>query len=480
MSNVSDMAETTWLDATAQADLVRRGEVSPKELVAASIAAIEEVNPLLDAVIRTRFDAARQEAEGDLPDGPFRGVPILYKDLGCTVAGEHTAFGVGPLRGLAWPVTSYLAEQFRAAGFIPLGRTNVPELGTTVTTEPRSFPPARNPWNPGHSTGGSSGGSAAAVAAGLVPVAHANDGGGSIRIPASECGLVGLKPTRGRVSEGPLVGEAWAGGVIDGAVTRTVRDAAGVLDVIGKRMPGEPYYAPPLPRLLVREVGADPGRLRIGVLDRPGAEGFLDDPQCRAAVASTARLLESLGHHVEQSAPAAMFEQEFIAHFKTIIAADAEATFQAFEMLLGRPIGEDEIEPRNAEYRRSGKALDAVAYLGSRMWLGMWARRMAGWWEDYDLLLSPTLGAPPPELGWFTAAGPQQEDERITSFIPYTAQFNMTGQPAVSLPLHSTPEGLPVGVQLVAAYGREDLLIRVASQLEEAAPWSGRHPPVHA
>ena len=474
------MAETTWLDATAQADLVRRGEVSPKELVAAAIAAIEAVNPRLDAVIRTRFDAARQEAEGDLPDGPFRGVPILYKDLGCTVAGEPTAFGVGPLRAMPWPVTSYLAEQFRAAGFIPLGRTNVPELGTTVTTEPRSFPAARNPWNPGHSTGGSSGGSAAAVAAGLVPVAHANDGGGSIRIPASECGLVGLKPTRGRVSQGPLVGEAWAGGVIDGAVTRTVRDAAGVLDVISTRMPGEPYYAPPLPRPLAQEAGADPGRLRIGVLDRPGAEGFLDDPQCRAAVASTARLLESLGHHVDQSAPAAMLEQEFIGHFNTIIAADAEATFQAFEMLLGRPIGEDEIEPRNAEYRRAGQALSAVAYLGSRMWLGMWARRMADWWRDHDLLLTPTLGAPPPELGWFTAAGPQQEGERIISFIPYTAQFNMTGQPAISLPLHSTPEGLPVGVQLAAAYGREDLLIRVASQLEEAAPWSGRHPPVHA
>ncbi len=239
-----------------------------------------------------------------------------------------------------------------------------------------------------------------------------------------------------------------------------------MLDVISKRMPGEPYYASPLPRPLAQEAGADPGRLRIGVLDRPGAEGFLDDPQCRAAVASTARLLESLGHHVDQSAPAAMFEQEFIGHFNTIIAADAEAAFQAFEMLLGSSIGEDEIEPRNAEYRRSGRALDAVAYLGSRLWLGMWARRMADWWDDHDLLVTPTLGAPPPELGWFTAAGPRQERERIISFIPYTAQFNVTGQSAISLPLHSTPAGLPVGVQLAAAYGREDLLIRVASQLE--------------
>jgi amidase len=474
------MDETTWLDATAQADLVRRGEASPKELAEAAIARIEAVNPRLDAVIRTRFDAARQEADGDLPDGPFRGVPILFKDLGCTVAGETTAFGLGPLRDLPFPTTSYLAEQFRAAGFVPLGRTNVPELGTTVTTEARSFPPARNPWNPAHSTGGSSGGSAAAVAAGMVAVAHANDGGGSIRIPASECGLVGLKPTRGRVSQGPVTGEGWAGSTIDGAVTRTVRDAAGLLDVISKPMPGDPYYAPALPRPLVQEVGADPGRLRIGVLGQPAGEGYLDDPQCRAAVAGAAALLESLGHHVSQSAPAAMFEPQIPRHFNTVIAADTEASLQGFEQLLGRPIRDEEIEPRNAAYRRAGRELGAPAYLQSRAWLGMWSRRMAQWWEDHDLLLTPTLGAPPPELGWFTAAGPDQEGSRIAGFIPYTAQFNLTGQPAISLPLHWTPGGLPVGVQLAAAYGREDILVRVASQLEQAAPWSGRRPPVHA
>jgi amidase len=475
------MTETTWLDATAQADLVRRGEASPAELTEAAIARIEAVNPKLDAVIRTRFDAARREAAGELPDGPFRGVPILFKDLGCLVAGEATAFGVGPLRDVAWPLTSYLAAQFLAAGFVPLGRTNVPELGTTVTTEPLSFPPVRNPWDTGRSAGGSSGGSAAAVAAGMVAVAHANDGGGSIRIPASECGLVGLKPTRGRVSQGPLVGEGWAGGTIDGAVAGTVRDAAGVLDVISNPMPGEPYYAPPLRRPLAEEVGADPGRLRIGVLDRPPAEGYLDDPQCRAAVASAARLLESLGHHTEQSAPAALFEPDFVAHFTAIIAADVAATFLAFEMALGRPIGAEEIEPRNAAYRQGGQALSAVAYLQTRAWMGAWARRMAAWWTDHDLLLTPTVGAPPPELGWFTAAaGLEEEAKRVVSFIPYTAQFNMTGQPAITVPLHWTPDGLPVGVQLVAAYGREDVLVRVASQLEQAAPWRDRHPPVHA
>lgn len=477
---MTEPIDTAWLDATAQADLVRRGELTPADLVEAAVARIEAVNPQLDAVLRTRFDQARAEAAGELPDGPFRGVPMLLKDIGCLVAGEATSFGLGPLREHAWPVTSYLADQFRAAGFIPLGRTNVPELGTTVTTEARSFPPAHNPWHTGHSTGGSSGGSAAAVASGMVAVAHANDGGGSIRIPASECGLVGLKPTRGRVSQGPMVAEGWAGATIDGAVTRSVRDAAGVLDAISARLPGEPYYAPPWPGPLAREVGADPGRLRIGLLDRPGGEGYLDHPECRAAVAAAGRLLESLGHGVEESAPTAMFDPEFIPHFTLIIAADTENTMRAFETALRRPIADDEIEPRNAAYRARGRTLGVVTYLQSRVWLGMWARRMAAWWTDYDLLVTPTVGSPPPELGWFTAAGAGAEGERVVSFIPYTAQFNMTGQPAVSLPLHWTPGGLPVGVQLVAGFGREDLLIKVAAQLEQAAPWADRRPPVHA
>jgi amidase len=473
------MADTTWLDATAQASLVSGGVVSPRELVDSAIARIDAVNPKLDAVIRTRFEQARKEAEGDLPDGPFRGVPILLKDLGCVVAGEPTAFGIGAMREQPWPVTSYLAEQFRAAGFVVLGRTNVPELGTTVTTEARSFPPARNPWHTGHSTGGSSGGSAAAVAAGLVPVAHASDGGGSIRIPASECGLVGLKPTRGRVSQGPLTGESWAGGTIDGALARTVRDAAAVLDVISTPMPGDPYYPPPFPQPLAEETGTGPGQLRIGFLDQPGAEGFPGHPECRAAVAGAARLLESLGHQVDESGPAAMWDPDFPGHFGMVIAADTEASFQSFERMLGHPVTDDEIEPRNAFYRQIAKGLSAVTYLQTRAWIGEWARRVADWWTGHDLLLTPTLGAPPPELGWFTAAGPGEEGNRVSGFIPYTAQFNMTGQPAISLPLHWTPEGLPVGVQLVAAYGREDLLIRIASQIEQAAPWSDRHPPVH-
>jgi amidase len=473
------MTDFTWLDATAQAELVRTGEASPKELVEAAIARIEALNPQLDAVIRTRFDAARAEAAGDLPNGPFRGVPFLLKDLGAHVAGEPAAHGLRSLHDVARPDTSYLAQQFKAAGFITLGRTNVPQFGTTVTTEPVGFPPARNPWNRDHSTGGSSGGSAAAVASGMVAAAHANDGGGSIRIPASECGLVGLKPTRARVSQGPEIGEGWAGGTIDGAVTRTVRDAAAILDAISAPMPGEPYYAPALPGPLRGEVGRDPGRLRVGFLDHAGAEGYLDHPECRAAVAAATKLLGSLGHVVEESAPAAAYEEEFGQMFPVVIAADSAKEIGEFEQLLGRPIPDEELEPRNLLYRDWGRSMSALDYLNARAWLGGWSRRMATWWEDHDILVTPTVAAPPPRIGWFTE-DPAAEGQRIVSFIPYTAQFNMTGQPAVSLPLHWSADGLPVGVQLVAAYGREDLLVRLASQLEQAAPWADRRPPISA
>jgi amidase len=483
------VTDATWLDATASADLVRRGEASPAELVDAAIARIEETNPQLDAVIRDRFDAAREEAAGTLPDGPFRGVPLLLKDMGAHMAGEETAYGLAPLQQahISWRRDSHLADAFRAAGFVVLGRTNVPELGTTVTTEPAANAPARNPWDPTRSTGGSSGGSAAAVASGMVPVAHASDGGGSIRIPASECGLVGLKPTRARVSQGPDVGEGWAGATIDGVLTRSVRDTAAVLDVIGRPMPGDPYAAPPLPRPLREEVGAPVGRLRVGLLAAPPDERWLGDPECRAAVTNAGRLLEDLGCAVEEAEPAAFFEDAFQHHFNATVAADTARTLADFERILGRDIPDDELEPRNAYYRASGNRMTAPDYLAARAWLGSWSRRMAVFWtpaeqggQGFDLLVTPTVGAPPPELGWFTAGGPREEGRRIGSFIPYTAQLNVTGQPAVSLPLHTTDAGLPVGVQLVAAAGREDLLVRVAAALEEAAPWAGRRPAVSA
>ncbi|HEX9260531.1 MAG TPA: amidase, partial [Acidimicrobiales bacterium] len=298
----------TWTDATAQAELVRSGQASPKELVDDAIERIERVNPQVNAVIIPRFDKARHEAAGSLPDGPFTGVPMVVKDLTITMEGDPYHGGTRALKnaGYVAPYDSYLARRFRRAGFVVVGRTNTPELGSTITTEPLSYGPARNPWNLDHSTGGSSGGSAAAVAAGMVAVGHANDGGGSIRIPASECGLVGLKPSRGRVSQGPDIGEAWAGATVEHVVTRSVRDSAGVLDAIHGYEVGDLYVAPAPARPYASEVGADPGPLRIGVLDHPLMLGAPAHPECAAAANNAARLLESLGHRVEVAWPEAI------------------------------------------------------------------------------------------------------------------------------------------------------------------------------
>jgi amidase len=483
------MSDTTWLDATAQAELVRTGQASPAELVDEAIARIEKVDPELNAVVRDRFDAARQDARGELPDGPFRGVPFLLKDIGCHVAGEATNYGTSFLRdaGVTWPGTSHLGRRFLATGLVPLGRTNVPEFGTTITTEPVANGACRNPWDLGRSTGGSSGGSAAAVAAGLVPVAHANDGGGSIRIPASECGLVGLKPTRARVSQGPDVGESWAGATIDGVVSRTVRDTAALLDAISGPEPGDPYWAPPLPRPLREEVGAPVERLKVGLCPTAVGEHWLQDEECTAAVEHAGRLLQDLGCDVESAFPAAMFDESLPNMFVTTIVADSALTMSLLEGRLGRRIADEELEPRNAFYRAMGDGLAAKDYLGARLWLGGWVRRMAAWWasaedggEGFDLLVTPVVATRPPELGFFTAGGPEEEGKRIASFIPFTAQANITGQPAVSLPLRWTSDGLPVGVQLMARFGREDVLVRVAAALEQAAPWADRRPPVSA
>jgi amidase len=477
---------SAWLDATAQADLVRGGDASPLELVDAAIARIEDLDPQLDAVVRQRFEQARAEAAGTLPNGPFRGVPLLLKDVGCQLAGETTHYGTSFLRDAdaRWSTDSHLGHLLREAGFVVLGRTNVPELGTSLTTEPAANGPTRNPWGRDRSPGGSSGGSAAAVASGMVPVAHASDGGGSIRIPAALCGLVGLKPTRARVSQGPQSGERWAGSTIDGALTRTVRDTAAVLDVIGRPMPGDPYVAPPLARPLTAELGAPIGDLRVGLLDE--VPGILH-PDCRAAVVRTGRLLEQLGCTVEPGSPTGLFDPDFHRRFGRVIAADTALLISALERdHLGRPIDDDELEPRNVRYRAAGRRLTALDYLTAREWLETWARRIASWWAPslvggagFDLLVTPTVAGPAPEIGWFTAGGPAQEGDRIIEFIPCAAQFNVTGQPAISLPMHHTADGLPIGVQLVAAYGREDLLVRVAAALEEAAPWSTRRPPTH-
>jgi amidase len=476
--------DLAWLDATAQADLVRRGDVTPAELVDAAIARIERLNPALNAVIHPLFARAREAAQAPA-DGPFRGVPLLLKDLMCLSAGDPIHMGTRFLRdlGMVSPHDSYLAQRFRRAGFVVVGRTNTPELGTLPTTESDAYGPARNPWNVAHSTGGSSGGSAAAVAAGLVPVAHANDGGGSIRIPASACGVVGLKPSRGRTSFGPDIGDPLGGLACEGVVTRSVRDTAAVLDAIAGPMPGDPYTAPPPARPWADEVGAPPGRLRIGLMTTVPAGVAPLDPACRMAAEEAARTLAALGHTVDESHPDALDDPETGQHFGTMYATHTARLLDVLGTIVGRPLGSNDVDAFNWTLAQLGRACPAPQYLATRDWLDAYTRRMAAWWEGgFDLLLTATLSRPPAPLGWFapTIENVIEIGARATAYAAYTAPFNITGQPAISLPLHWSADGLPVGVQLAAAYGREDVLVRVAAQLEAARPWADRRPPVAA
>lgn len=471
--------ELATLDATAQADLVRRGDVSATELVQAAVGAAERVNPAINAIIHPRYEAALAEAPSAA--GPFAGVPMVVKDLGCAMAGESLHMGTRGLQSVGFraPVDSALYRRFRAAGFVAIGRTNTPEWGSTITTEPVAYGPSRNPWNTDHSTGGSSGGSAASVAAGIVAVGHANDGGGSIRVPASECGLVGLKPSRGRVSQAPFLGEGWAGYTIDGCVTRSVRDTAAVLDAISGYEPGDPYSAVPFARPLADEVGVDPGRLRIGFFDR--SPNVAADSECAAAVAAAVRLLESFGHHVTEGGPAAFFDQAMVERFITVLAANSANDQRTMEEMMGRPVQPDDLEPDNHMYVALGQAVSSADYIAAINGNHAWTREILSWWHPadgaagFDLLVTPTLAGPPPPIGYLSGA---EGAGRVVELLQYTAQFNVTGQPAISLPLHMTASGLPIGVQLVAAHDREDVLIRVAAQLEAAAPWATRRPPV--
>lgn len=480
------MSELSHLDATAQAELVRKGEASPRDLVDAAINRIEKLNPELNAVITPLFEKARAAAASrELPQGPFRGVPFLLKDLGAWSAGDRYCAGTKFLRDLDWrePDDSYLAARYRAAGFVFVGKSNTPEFGSVTTTEPAAFGPSRNPWDPSRSTGGSSGGSACAVASGMVPVAHANDGGGSIRIPASECGLVGLKPTRGRVSVGPAMGEVWAGLVADHVVSTSVRDSAAILDATAGPMPGDPYYAPPPARPFLAEVGAPPGKLRIGLRTKTGNPQIESHPECVRAARETAKLLESLGHVVEEAHPPALDDLAAFGPFSVLLAAWTARDIDAWSERIRRPVEADDVELHNHTMAEIGRRVTGPQYVQAVVWLQAHSRRIQSWWDrGFDLLLTPTLAEPPPPLGEFapTRENPLAGMMRSGPFAVYTSPFNITGQPAISLPLHWSDASLPIGVQLVAAYAREDVLFRVASQLEEARPWAGRRPRVHA
>jgi amidase len=476
----------TMIDATEQARLVREGEASPVELVNEGISKIEELNPQLNAVIHPLFDEAREAAADELPDGPFRGVPFLVKDLSCYLAGIPVHEGMRALREAGYRADHdmVIAQRLRRAGFVILGRTNTPELGILPTTEPVAYGPTHNPWDLERSPGGSSGGSAAAVAAGMVTAAHANDGGGSIRIPASHCGLVGLKPTRARVTLAPDFGDVMGGLVIELAVTRSVRDAAGILDAIHGPAPGDPYAAPVPAGPYLEEVGADPGRLRIGLMTTPPGGQFEAHPECVAAAEAAAGLLEEFGHGVERSYPADLDDPGYVANFLVRWTSATDWNLKYWGAKIGRELGPDDVEPCTWALAEQGRAHTGGDLLRAIEQAQAGSRRIAAWWAEdgFDLLLTPTCAEPPPRLGEHDAPpdNPLAPIVRATPFAIFTAGFNTTGQPAISLPLHMTADGLPVGVQLVGAFGREDLLLRVAAQLEEARPWADRTPPVHA
>jgi amidase len=474
------------IDATEQARMIRDGEASPSELVDEAIGRLERLNPQLNAVIHPLLDEGRELAAGEIPGGPFRGVPFLVKDLSCYMTGAPVHEGMRALKDAGYVADHdmLITQRLRRAGFVILGRTNAPELGILPTTEPVAYGPTHNPWDLDRSPGGSSGGSAAAVAAGIVPAAHANDGGGSIRIPASHCGLVGLKPTRARVSLAPDFGDLLFGLVVELAVTRTVRDAAGILDALHGPAPGDPYAAPPPARPYAEEVGADPGRLRIGLMTAPPGGQFETHPECVAAAEAAAAGLEELGHLVERSHPAELDDPNQIPEFLVRWTAGVDWNLKYWGEKLGRELGAGDVEPCTWALAEQGRNHSAADLLRATEKAQASSRRVVSWWADdgFDLLLTPTCAEPPPKLGEFNAPpdNPTAPIIRSIPFATFTAGFNTTGQPAISLPLHVTADGLPVGVQLVAGFGREDLLLRVASQVEEARPWAERIPPVHA
>jgi amidase len=469
-------------DATALADLVRKGEVKPFELVDAAVERAKKLNPAINAIILPLYERALEQAARPLPEGPLRGVPISIKDLRSPAAGEPRHDGSRILKELDFHEDHdcFVAAKLRAAGLVNIGRTNVPEFAcgrSPITCENDAHGSTRNPWNLEHTAMGSSGGAAASVAAGIVPIAHGTDGGGSIRMPASACGVVGLKPTRGRISSGPDHGESWAGCSTHGMLTRSVRDAALGLDILAGPMPGDPYYAPPPPRPFAEEVGAPPGTLRIGLLPRlPSPEVHRD---CAEGVERVGRLLETLGHEVELSHPKAYEALDWLGDFGTMVAVNTAVTLDAWAQRIGHAWSEADLEPPTWEAAEQGRATSGLEYAEAIARLHAFSRRMATWWDDgFDVLVTPTLATPPPRLGYLT--DPETARMRLLQTMPFTAQFNVTGQPAMSLPLHRSSEGLPIGIQFGARYAGEGLLLRLAAQLEEAAPWRDRRPVVFA
>ena len=463
-------------DALGLAELVARGELTPGELLDTAIDRVEKRNPDLNALVIPLYREARAALDSDLPDGPFRGVPFLLKDLHLLLQGTRTTSGSRLFEDYVADHDSELVARYKRAGLVIFGKTASPELGLTTSTESRLFGQTRNPWSREHMAGGSSGGAAAAVAAGFVPMAHASDGGGSIRIPASCCGLFGLKPTRARLPQGPDQGEGWSGMSTSHVVSRSVRDSAAVLDATQGPDLGAPYQCPPPERPFLDEVGRPPGRLRIAVQIAPwnGAETHAD---CVAAAEDAARLCTELGHRVEKAT--LEIERESLREATgLIIAASTYYTLAARARALGRELREDDVEPATWAMVGTAKGADAAAYVAATRAMHRVGRLVARFFEDYDVLLTPTMATPPVRLGILSLSNPDRRAylENLMRTTGFTGLFNVSGSPAMSVPLAWNDAGLPIGIQFASRFGDEASLIRLAAQLEQARPWAGRRP----
>ncbi len=476
--------EFRFIDGMALAALVRAGQVSRTEALEAAIERIEQLNPPLNAVVTKMYDEARAATEdaANRPgaDGPLAGVPFLLKDLACTYAGVRMTNGCAATRDSIPERNSFLVDRYLRSGLVVVGKTNTCEMGLMNTTEPLLFGPARNPWDTDRTTAGSSGGSGAAVASGMVPIAHGNDGGGSIRYPASACGVFGLKPSRGRITSAPDGGELLGGIANDHVLTRSVRDSAAVLDATAGAAPGDAYPQTPPRRPYLEEVGADPGRLRIAFsVDVP--DGYSYAPDCVEAVRETARLCESLGHDVEEAWPDFIDRDELYHEFAEVMWASLAAQIvDGWAQAARATPTTDHFEPYTLALAEQGRGFTAADLLNAMSAMQALARKLGLFQEPYDAWIAPTLSEPPLPLGSFesTPSNPLRPNEVNDEFGgPYTQLCNITGQPAASVPLGWSGSGLPIGVHVAARYGDEATLFRLCSQLEAALPWADRHPP---
>jgi amidase len=493
------IADFHHYDALGIADLIRRKEISSREAVTSAIARIEAINPRLNAVVHQMFDRALSESEGELPDGPFRGVPFLLKDLLAWYAGEPITSGSRLFKGWIAPSDSEMVHRYRAAGLIVVGKTNTPEFGLVPFTEGELLGTCRNPWDPSVTTGGSSGGSAAAVASGMVPIAGGGDGGGSIRVPASCCGIFGLKPTRGRTPTGPANGELWRGATVEHVLTRSVRDCAAMLDAVSGPDVGAPYFAPPPARPFLDEVRTPPGRVRIAFTTGPML-GRSVHPDCQRAVLDAARLLESLGHDVVEDT-FTVDRETFNQAFLTVVCCETAATLDVAAKILHRAVKRTDVEAPTWALALIGRAISGPEYSNAVRHLQLMSRRIGAFFERYQVHVSPVLAGPPfphgelqppaSELAAMKFMGALRASsvlralgalERaagtVFEWLSYTPIANATGQPAMSVPLSWNNAGLPIGVHFTGRYADEATLFRLAAELEIAAPWREKRPPV--